>query len=241
MDRILEGKCCVCGADAEHAFLKRFHGEVYCRRHYLQMYRHGKIYDRTIYDRNQYIDYPDGHSECIAYNKHGEESGRVIFDTDKKSLFDGYKIYIRRSNGHPYAAVTRYDKKIFLHRIIMGMDNEKYSINRAVDHINGNTLDNRMCNLRICDMRHNSKNMHSKARVTGVRWAKANHKWTAAIMDNYHQIYLGYYEVFEEAVLARIRKEKEICGEFGVNKDLYYVLSLPSPVEELKRVLSDGA
>ena len=36
------------------------------------------------------------------------------------------------------------------------------------------------------------------------------------------------------------KKEKEICGEFGLNKDLFYILNHPSPIEELKKVLSEG-
>lgn len=35
-------------------------------------------------------------------------------------------------------------------------------------------------------------------------------------------------------------KEKELCGEYGPNKDLFYILDYPSPIEELKKVLSEG-
>lgn len=59
-------------------------------------------------------------------------------------------------------------------------------------------------------------------------------------MINYKGIHLGNFNTYEEAVLARLRKEQEICGEYGPNKDLFYVLSHPSPIEELHRVLTDG-
>ena len=36
-----------------------------------------------------------------------------------------------------------------------------------------------------------------------------------------------------------IKKEKEICGEYGPNRDLYYVLDLSSPIEELNRLYSE--
>ena len=59
-------------------------------------------------------------------------------------------------------------------------------------------------------------------------------------MSNYKTINIGYYDTFEEAVLARISKEFELFGEFGPNKKFYYLLSHPSPIDELKKVLSDG-
>ena len=60
-------------------------------------------------------------------------------------------------------------------------------------------------------------------------------------MSNYKTINLGYFDTYEEAVIARLKKEKEICGSFGPNKDLYYLLDYLSPIEELKKVLIEGA
>ena len=59
-------------------------------------------------------------------------------------------------------------------------------------------------------------------------------------MINYKGIHLGNFNSYEEAVLARLQKEFEVCGEYGPNRDLFYVLSHPSPIEELKRVLLEG-
>ena len=59
-------------------------------------------------------------------------------------------------------------------------------------------------------------------------------------MSNYKAIHIGTFDTYEEAVIARLTKEKELCGEYGPNKDLYYLISHPSPIEELKKVLSEG-
>ena len=59
-------------------------------------------------------------------------------------------------------------------------------------------------------------------------------------MNNYRTLNLGVFETYEEAVLARITKEYELCGEYGPNKDLFYVLNLPNPLEELKKIFQKG-
>ena len=40
-------------------------------------------------------------------------------------------------------------------------------------------------------------------------------------MVNYHTINLGYFDTFEEAVLARLTKEKEVCGEYDGPRECY--------------------
>lgn len=45
----------------------------------------------------------------------------------------------------------------------------------------------------------------------------------------------------EEAILTRVTHEKELFGEFGSNKDLYYLINHPSPIEEIKIIFSEGA
>lgn len=60
-------------------------------------------------------------------------------------------------------------------------------------------------------------------------------------MSNYKSIHIGYFDTKEEAIIARLRKEKEICGEYGPNRDLFYILDHSSPIEELKKVLSEEA
>lgn len=36
-----------------------FEGTPYCRKHYIQITRHGAIRDRTIYDANEYVIHED--------------------------------------------------------------------------------------------------------------------------------------------------------------------------------------
>lgn len=232
-------RCCICG-DLK---MGSYEGKPYCRKHYIQMVRHGKLIP-TIYDPNEWIDCGD-YYECILKDKKGNETGRTKIDKEDYPLLKNFKIYRSRHQGKAYAIISQKGtcRKIFVHRYLMGIKNEKYTIDKVVDHINGDGLDNRRSNLRICNQHQNSINMRKKGKIVGVKFIKSYNrtntsKWMAEICSNYRTIYLGYYDTQEEAVLARLKKEKELCGEFGPNKDFYYLLNHPSPIEETKRVLN---
>lgn len=136
----------------------------------MQLYHNGRILTRTIYDRNEYIDHLDeGYTECITYTKEGKENVKVLIDLTTKDKVSQYKVYVRNNGGKYYAFISINGKKKFLHRYLLGIDEEEYSIRRVVDHINGNSLDNRLANLRICTQQQNAQNCRSISRVVGVR------------------------------------------------------------------------
>lgn len=228
--------CCVCGKPARSTYPKD--GKQYCQKHYMQMYHHGHLLERTIYDKNTFIDHPEeNYTEIVTYDKNLNESYHCIIDLDKKPLVENYKIYIKGHGNKLYATISYNKHKLFLHRFLMGYKTTDYKLEETVDHINGNSLDNRLCNLRICTQKDNMKNIQKSYKFIGVGWLKYNHKWTARIMSNYQSIHIGNYETYEEAVLARLKKEQEICGEYGPNKNLYYIINHSSPIEEIRRVL----
>jgi hypothetical protein len=75
-----------------------------------------------------------------------------------------------------------------------------------VDHINGNGLDNRRCNLRIADRYANAQNQREDRRNSSgyrnVSWASRERKWCvqAAIRGKHYHI--GYFVDLSEAVTA---------------------------------------
>jgi hypothetical protein len=227
--------CCICKEPSRSTWKD---GKQYCQRHYMQLYNNGHLLNRTIFDKNEYIDHPEeGYTECITYNKDFNESYRVILDLDKKDLLKNYKIYVRSREDKKYAMITYNGKKLFVHRFLMGITHTDYVLSVTIDHINGNGLDNRISNLRVCSQKDNMKNIRKDYKFVGVSWLKTTHKWTARIMSNYKTLHLGNYNTYEEAILARLRKEQELCGEFGPNKELYYIINHPSPIEEIKKAL----
>lgn len=234
-ERSRVGPCCVCGAPGRCTWED---GKDYCKKHYLQMYRHGRILERTIYDRNEYIDHEDeGYTECLMYDRDFKEVGRTIVDIDKKPILEKYKIYMRNVSNKKYALISLgRGQKLLLHRFILGITDRNYSIDRCVDHINGNSLDNRSENLRICSQGENMKNIRKGKKVCGVKWLTENQKWGVVIMHNYETIHVGNFLTFEEAVYARLKKEKELFGEYGANSSYYYVLDIENPLEEIKKI-----
>ena len=110
---------------------------------------------------------------------------------------------------------TINSKKIFLHRFILNTPS-----NKVVDHINGNTLDNRESNTRICTQANNSKNRiykTSKGKVPGIyQQYGENGNYSVRITVNYKSIHVGTFKTYEEAVKARLEVEEKYFGEYNV-------------------------
>lgn len=229
-------QCCVCG---EKAFARWQKGKPYCKKHYMQMYHHGHILERTIYDDNEWIMHDD-YAECITYDKFFKQNGSVKFDLEDVPKLKDKKIYVRKQGTREYAMISEHLHKYFAHRYVMGLKDEKFSIDKVIDHINGDGLDNRKSNLRICTQRDNMKNIRKKGKIVGVNFDDRQGKYNVKLMNEYSTLNLGLYDTFEEAVLARISKEKEVCGEYGPNKDLFYLVEAKNPLEEIKNYLKEN-
>lgn len=93
-----------------------------------------------------------------------------------------------------------------LHRVLTNCPD-----NLEVDHINGDKLDNRRENLRICTRSENARNKgltkNNKSGVAGVSWDEARNKWMASIKLNKKSYNLGRFDKIEDAI--RIRKDSE--------------------------------
>lgn len=90
---------------------------------------------------------------------------------------------------------------------------------QLVDHINGNTLDNRRDNLRICTRQQNiqnsAKSKRSKQKYKGITLSQYNGKYYAKIKINGMYIHLGTFETEEDAARAYDVAALEHRGEFA--------------------------
>lgn len=106
---------------------------------------------------------------------------------------------------------------VYLHRILL--DAPK---GMQVDHINGNPLDNRRANLRLCTNSQNHANMIKPRQGTrktptsqfkGVVFWKNG--WQAQTSHRGKFIHIGRYKTEEEAARAYDARATEIWGEFA--------------------------
>jgi hypothetical protein len=170
--------------------------------------------ERVSFARKKYNKYFLENSFGIGYTFKNEE---FYFDLEDYNKIKNICWYI---NDVGYLQSTENDQKIFMHRLIMNC-----SQNKVIDHKNHITTDNRKNNLRICNQEDNCKNVGISIRNTtgiiGVKWDKNRKKWSSAIMYNLKNKFLGRFDDFEKAIIARLNAEKKYYGEFAPQKHLY--------------------
>lgn len=200
--------CCVCGEKAKATF----EGQEYCRRHYMQMYHHNEILKETIFDRNEYVKH-ETYVELILKNTFFEEVARTKIDLEDFEKVHKYKWYCHQyDSGKQYCQGTLENAvKIRLHHFVLGIDHHDLN-GKVVDHINGDSLDNRKSNLRIITQKENMQNIKAADPMVGIRaytLKDGTPRYSARICHNYQTISLGTFNTLEEAQEARKQaKEK---------------------------------
>jgi hypothetical protein len=194
--------------------LLKYTSSGYCRKHYTQLRRNGKISKRTRLDRNDYL-IKGNDVEIFLYNMKGDRVGSTLVDLKHFNKCKPYKWCISNARNKQYCISNINGKFVSLARFIL--DAPKGYI---VDHIRSEyTLDNRESNLRIVTTQQNSFNRRpynsSKSGITGVRFDQQYNQWQAHIMFKYKRIVLGYYEKIDDAINARREAENKYFGEYA--------------------------
>lgn len=130
-----------------------------------------------------------------------------ILRTEEKKGYKYFQANLKRCDGKR--------RKVMLHRIIMNAKTKE----EIIDHKNGDTLDNRKTNLRICNKTENNRNQKtSKANVMGIKGVSFVGKkelYQARITVDKKLIHLGYYKTSREAYSAYCEASKKYHGEYG--------------------------
>lgn len=142
--------------------------------------------------------------------------GKVAFVDDKD--FEWLSEYTWFFSDTGYAKATLWeDGKAFqirMHRLIMGAKRRQ-----MCDHINGEKLDNRRENLRLCtnaeNMRNRGKTALNTSGYKGVYWNRQRKKWVAHIKVFYKLKYLGLFEDKKVAAATYNEAAKDAFGEFA--------------------------
>lgn len=115
-----------------------------------------------------------------------------------------------------YATAADSSGQIFMHRVVLGAPD-----GIAVDHVNGNGLDNRRANLRFATQAQNCVNRASRRGSTSAfkgvykRAGSAAGTWCASISANGKARHLGSFPSEMAAARAYDRAAFELHGQFA--------------------------
>lgn len=167
--------------------------------------------------KNKYIDSPwmvDYLSSILSYD---EDSGHLTWlprDASSRSgLIFNSKFAGKRAGSKSKSRYRRIgfilDGNRYLlleHRVIWAIHTGSWPI-EEIDHINHDSTDNRICNLREVCRSKNSKNLginsRNKSGFTGVFWHKAMKKWAATLGTRVIGFYADVNDAADAAKSAR--------------------------------------
>lgn len=123
----------------------------------------------------------------------------------------GRRFYVRRQ------ANFEGRRTVFLlHRVVAGAPE-----GLLVDHVNGDTLDNRRANLRLATFRQNTVNAYRPPSATGFRGvrppnpANGTYRFRANIRHDNKTVTVGWADTAEEAARLYDAAARRLHGEFA--------------------------
>ena len=138
---------------------------------------------------------------------------KAIVDDADYPLLITHKWSYSRATKYPRCR-DRQGKTIYMHRLIMGLTRGD---KRCIDHINGDVLDNRRSNLRVCTRQQNACNKRNKALPkSGFRGVRKQHnRWQAILTKSGKTHIIGSFADVIEAAKAYDKAAVSFFGEFA--------------------------
>lgn len=165
-------------------------------------------------------------SKWLSYDS---KSGDLVWRLRRGSAGAGR--VVQTLDGAGYFAVALNGKQYRVHRVAWLLHYREWPAG-DIDHINGDKVDNRIENLRVCDDKTNQWNAGprgGRCQYKGVDWHNTTGRWRARIrVGSGRRIELGYFKTAEEAAAAYDRAAEQYHGEF-VRKNLYPHSRTPTP------------
>ncbi len=164
-------------------------------------------------------------NELLRYES---ETGRLFWkERDVKWFSDGYrKAQANRDTwntryankeaftafSHGYKSGSVLGVNYLAHRLIWFFEFEEWP-NKNIDHIDGNSSNNKIENLRLASQSLNMKNSclrsDNESGCPGVSKIKSSGRWKSRLMHDGKEIHLGNFKRKREAVAARKKMEVE--------------------------------
>lgn len=142
---------------------------------------------------------------------HLPDGSVALVDAADVPLIEGYRWVGRCGNGEYVRSSERSDSKpVYLHRLIMGVQDDS---SRQVDHVHGDTLDNRRGKLQITSQSANVQKSARRPPKSGYRGVvKRDGRYQAMINVRGERSYLGRFDTAEEAAVAYNAAAREHYG-----------------------------
>ena len=109
-------------------------------------------------------------------------------------------------------------KRVFLHNFLC-----PHPKGYVTDHIDGDTINNRMTNFRVItkvDNMLNKKQYRNSKYFRGVTYYKRDNVFVARIQVKNKPIFLGRFPDLDSAIEARVKAEKKYFGELRRDKSV---------------------
>ncbi|MHC1728036.1 MAG: HNH endonuclease [Syntrophobacteraceae bacterium] len=175
-----------------------------CIKHYTQVLRHGRILERTRFDKNIIV-CGDDICEMELYDKACNVIGKTKFDKGLFKTVSQYKWHLHL--GYPVTVLSDRTS-LYLHQLVIGS-----KLGFVIDHISTDKLDNRAVNLRFATIAQNQWNRKADC----VHFDMNRGKWVAKLICNKKVVFKKRFNTYQEAIEARINAEQKFFGSFAVN------------------------
>lgn len=139
-------------------------------------------------------------------------------DQETLDLYGSLPCFVLKNHLHyKYYGVMIKGKRTYLHRLVCNLSDSRL----VVDHINGDTTDNRKENLRVCTNIENTKNLRKQSngitsKYKGVSYYKRDGTWEVNVAGHSY----GRYPSEWFAAYIYNQKATLLFGEFARLNDL---------------------
>jgi hypothetical protein len=142
------------------------------------------------------------------------KDGKLLWKISRSNaIVAGQEAGTKHTKG--YRRVYFDGKTHAVHRVIWQMFNGNIPNGMQIDHIDGNTSNNKIENLRLATSKKNSLNRAYKNKAKNVSLCRETGKYKVRIMTLDKRIFLGSFEDFELASFVATEARNKYHGNFA--------------------------